>query len=62
MRAWLARPEVCGAAPAQAMPGGARLFTRIAIALHALDGLVELRKATRTGAAPHKAATRASIA
>ena len=45
VRAWLAEPEVCGAAPAQAMPGGARLFTRIAIALHALDGLVELREA-----------------
>ena len=45
VRAWLARPQVCGAAPAQAMPGGARLFTRIAIALHALDGLVELREA-----------------
>lgn len=43
VRAWLAQPEVCGAAPAQAMPGGARLFTRIALALHALDGLAELR-------------------
>lgn len=45
VRAWLAQPGVCGAAPAQAMPGGARLFTRIAIALHALDGLAELREA-----------------
>ena len=45
VRAWLAQPEVCGAQPAQAMPGGARLFTRIAIALHALDGLAELREA-----------------
>ena len=45
VRAWLAQPEVCAAAPAPAMPGGARLFTRIAIALHALDGLAELRDA-----------------
>jgi AmiR/NasT family two-component response regulator len=43
VRAWLAQPEVCAAAPA--VPGGARLFTRIAIALHALDGLAELRDA-----------------
>lgn len=49
MRAWLARPEVCAATPAPAMPGGARLFTRITLALHALDGLVELRAAIADG-------------
>jgi AmiR/NasT family two-component response regulator len=53
VRAWLSQPEVCGAAPVQAMPGGARLFTRIALALHALDGLADLREeiaAMRCGA------------
>lgn len=45
VRAWLAQPEICAAAPASAVQGGARLFTRIAIALHALDGLAELRDA-----------------
>lgn len=45
VRAWLAQPEVCQAEPAQAMPGGARLFTRVAFALHALDGLTGTRAA-----------------
>lgn len=44
VRAWLAQPEVCQTAPAQAMPGGARLFTRVALALHALGGLPGLRE------------------
>lgn len=43
VRAWLAQPEACQTTPAQAMPGGARLFTRVALALHALDGLAGLR-------------------
>ena len=42
VRAWLDRPEIRDGAPAIA--GGTRLFTRIAIALHALDGLAALRR------------------
>lgn len=45
VRTWLAQSDVCAATPTAAVPGGARLYTRIAIALHALDGLAELRGA-----------------
>ncbi|MCM8564120.1 nitrate regulatory protein [Thauera linaloolentis] len=43
VRAWLARPELGGEQAGAAVPGGARLFTRIALALHALDALPGLR-------------------
>ncbi|ENO77072.1 ANTAR domain-containing protein [Thauera sp. 27] len=43
LRSWLAQVEGGQDAPIVAVPGGARLFTRIAVALHALDGLAELR-------------------
>lgn len=59
VRAWLARPEVCRTEPMPAVPGGARLFTRVAVALHALDGLpplretVEFRRCTASEATQH---------
>lgn len=55
VRAWLAQPAILD--PAQAMAGGTRLFTRIALALHALDGLVALRAEIATRGCTAEAAT-----
>ncbi|WP_418648334.1 nitrate- and nitrite sensing domain-containing protein [Thauera butanivorans] len=43
VRSWLKRPELGGEKSGGAVHGGARLLTRIALALHALDGLPGLR-------------------
>lgn len=43
VRAWLDRPELGGERAGASVLGGARLFTRIALALHALDALPEVR-------------------
>ncbi|MDX9717954.1 MAG: nitrate- and nitrite sensing domain-containing protein [Thauera sp.] len=45
VRAWLGRPEIRDAVPGFAVAGGARLFTRIALALHRVDMLPDLREA-----------------
>ena len=44
VRGWLDRPELGDGQAGAAVLGGARLFTRIAIALHALDALSDLRR------------------
>ncbi|HAF53743.1 MAG TPA: RNA-binding protein [Thauera sp.] len=59
VRAWLAQPEVCRTEFAPAIPGGARLFIRVALALHALDSLpglratIDLRRCTVAEATQH---------
>ena len=45
VRSWLGRPEIRDAVPGFAVAGGARLFTRIALALHRVDMLPDLREA-----------------
>lgn len=49
VRAWLGRADVLDASAPLAMAGGARLFTRIALALHGLDGLPGLRATIAAG-------------
>ena len=55
VRDWLARPGIRTAG--EAVAGGARLFTRIALALHALDGLQALRQEIGAGQCTAEAAT-----
>lgn len=63
VRAWLDRADILDPAGQQAPAGGARLLTRIALALHALDGLPELRAKIAAGrGAPREATERFSLA
>jgi hypothetical protein len=63
VRAWLDRADILDPAGQQAPAGGARLLTRIALALHALDGLPELRAKIAAGrGAPREATERFTLA
>lgn len=57
VRAWLDRADILDPAGQQAPAGGARLLTRIALALHALDGLPELRAKIAAGRGAPREAT-----
>lgn len=63
VRAWLDQADILDPAGQQAPAGGARLLTRIALALHALDGLPALRAKIAVGrAAPREATERFTLA
>ena len=57
VRAWLDQADILDPAGQQAPAGGARLLTRIALALHALDGLPELRAKIAAGRGAPREAT-----
>lgn len=59
LRTWLEQADVLDARGGAAPTGGSRLLTRIALALHALDGLPALRATIAAGrCTPHEATQR----